>query len=131
MILKSPTGCRTESDSQEGTRHLKSPTGHRVESDSQEGASDHKRSAHRCRKTSRAMMCTDGTCVRVWSWKILSGDRPAGGCDFKDHSQGSEGQEHRKQTWHEDDIGPKGKDLAAELLLTIIARIFVEMKSKP
>lgn len=80
--LKSPTGHRVESDSQEGTSDLKSPTGHRVESDSQEGTSDHKRSAHRCRKISRAMMCTDGTCVRVWSWKILSGDRPAGGCDF-------------------------------------------------
>lgn len=94
--LKSPTGNRVKSDSQEGTRDLKSPTGHRVESDSQEGTRDHKRSTHRCRKTSPAVMCPEGTCLRVWSWKILSGNRPAGGCDFKDHSQGTEGQEHRK-----------------------------------
>lgn len=32
---------------------------------------------------------------------------------------------------HEDDIRPKGKDLEAELLPTIIAHIFVKMKSKP
>lgn len=69
--------------------------------------------------------------ARVQSWKILLEDQCPEVCDFKDHSQGIEGQERRKQNGCFDGQRSKGKDLEGELLPTIIAMIFVKMKSKP